>query len=32
VPSREHLQLFSWAKIIPQMSELADRWNQEFAF
>ncbi|CAH1688403.1 Putative spermidine/putrescine transport system substrate-binding protein [Hyphomicrobiales bacterium] len=32
VPSREHLLLFSWAKIIPQMSELADRWNQEVAF
>jgi putative spermidine/putrescine transport system substrate-binding protein len=32
VPARENLQLFSWAKIIPQMSELADRWNQEVAF
>lgn len=32
IPARENLQLFSWAKIIPQMSALADRWNQEVAF
>lgn len=32
IPPREKLQLFSWAKIIPQMSALADRWNQEVAF
>jgi putative spermidine/putrescine transport system substrate-binding protein len=32
VPSREHLRLFSWAKIIPQMPALADRWNQEVSF
>lgn len=32
VPNRDHLQLFDWKKIIPQMSALADRWNQEVAF
>lgn len=32
VPSADNLQLFDWAKIIPRMSELADRWNQEVAF
>lgn len=32
VPTLDHLQLFDWKKIIPRMSELADRWNQEIAF
>ena len=32
VPPRDKLQLFSWAKIIPQMSDLAERWNQDVAF
>ena len=32
IPPRDKLQLFSWAKIIPQMATLADRWNQEVAF
>jgi putative spermidine/putrescine transport system substrate-binding protein len=32
VPAPDHLKLFSWAKIIPQMPDLADRWNQEVAF
>lgn len=31
VPSLEQLKLFDWAKVIPQMSELTDRWNQEIA-
>lgn len=29
VPAHDKLQLFNWAKIIPQMQSLADRWNQE---
>ena len=32
IPPLDKLQLFSWAKIIPQMSALTDRWNQEVAF
>jgi putative spermidine/putrescine transport system substrate-binding protein len=32
VPDHGHLKLFNWAKIIPRMSDLADRWNQEVAF
>lgn len=31
VPSLEQLKLFDWAKIIPQMSDLTDRWNQEIS-
>lgn len=32
VPSPNNLQLFNWAKIIPQMPTLTERWNQEVAF
>lgn len=32
VPPREKLQLFDWAKIIPQMAALTDQWNQQVAF
>ena len=32
IPPRDKLQLFSWAKIIPQMTALTDHWNQEVAF
>jgi putative spermidine/putrescine transport system substrate-binding protein len=32
VPEHDKLQLFSWAKIIPQMQALTDRWNQVVGF
>lgn len=31
VPALEQLKLFDWVKIVPQMSEITDRWNQEIA-
>ncbi|WP_295552483.1 ABC transporter substrate-binding protein [uncultured Pseudacidovorax sp.] len=31
VPALEQLKLFDWGKVIPQMSEITDRWNQEIA-
>jgi len=31
VPQLDQLKLFDWQKVVPQMSELADRWNQEIA-
>jgi putative spermidine/putrescine transport system substrate-binding protein len=31
VPPLDKLKLFDWAKVVPQMSELTDRWNQEIA-
>ncbi len=31
VPPLDRLQLFDWFKVVPQMSELTDRWNMEMA-
>ncbi|MBE9605497.1 ABC transporter substrate-binding protein [Acetobacteraceae bacterium H6797] len=31
VPPLDRLQLFDWFKVVPQMSELTERWNMEVA-
>jgi putative spermidine/putrescine transport system substrate-binding protein len=31
VPALDHLTLFDWFKIVPQMSALTDQWNYEVA-
>ncbi len=32
IPPVDHLKLFDWFKILPQMQSLADQWNQDVAF
>jgi len=32
VPARDKLSTFDWFKILPQMQDLTDQWNQEVAF